>query len=109
MDFKNSDEQERVPSAEKDSSNFEMTWSGRIFKDADPLKPLLMDDPSPLDSMPEDVDTPYRDILARIKHEDSRTDYSKGTLTPEQKTEVALFHSFKQDPYFKHFLYNHMR
>lgn len=22
---------------------------------------------------------------------------------------MALFHSFKQDPFFKHFLYNHMR
>lgn len=98
-----------VKSAAKDSSNFEMSWTGRIFKDTDPLKPNLLDDASSLDGMPEDFDTPYRDILDRIKHEDERTDYSRGSLSQEQKTEIALFHSFKQDPYFKHFLYNHLR
>lgn len=58
--------------------------------------------------MPEGTDTPYRDILDRIKYEDARTDYSYKTLTPDQRTEMALFHSFKQDPYYKHFLYNHL-
>jgi small subunit ribosomal protein S9 len=95
--------------AQQDTSSFELSWAGRIFKDQDPLKPLLMDDPSRLDKMPEDTDTPYRDILDRIKYEDSRTDYSYQSLTPDQKTEIALFHSFKQDPYFKHFLHNHIR
>ena len=60
-----------------------MTWTGKLFKDSDPLKPLLMDDPSELDAMPEDVDTPYRDILDRIKYEDERTDYSAKTLSPD--------------------------
>jgi len=76
-------ERESVPSAEKDTSSFEMSWTGRIFKNADPLKPLLLDDSTPLDSLPEGKDTPYRDILDRIKHEDKNTDYSTGTLTPD--------------------------
>ncbi len=85
-----------------------MTWTGRIFKNQDPLKPLLLDDPSPLDSLPEGYDVNYRDILNRIKYEDERTDYSAKTLTADQRTEMALFHSFKQDPFYKHFLYNHL-
>ena len=73
----------KVPSASKDTSSFEMTWTGRLFKDTDPLKPLLLDHDTPLDSMAEDLDTPYRDILNRIKYEDSRTDYSPNSLSAE--------------------------
>ena len=110
LTFMNAENNDSLPkSATQDSSSFELSWTGRIFKDTDPLKPLLLDDASPLDSMPEDKDTPYRDIIDRIKHEDQHTDYSAGTLTDEQRTEIALFHSFKQDPYFKHFLHNHLR
>jgi hypothetical protein len=100
---------DKIKSASKDTNSFEMSWTGRIFKNVDPLKPLLMDDDSELDSMAEGQDTPYRDILDRIKYEDSRTDYSYKSLTPDQRTEMSLFHSFKQDPYYKHFLHNHLR
>jgi hypothetical protein len=67
----------------KDSSNFELSWTGRIFKDVDPLKPLMLDDDSRLDSMFEDEDTPYRDLLDRIKYEDARTDYSMNSLSAD--------------------------
>jgi hypothetical protein len=30
-------------------------------------------------------------------------------LTAEEKSEMALFHSMKQDPYFKHYLKNSQR
>lgn len=46
-------QKETVKSASKDTTSFDLTWTGRLFKDTDPLKPLLMDDPSQLDSMPE--------------------------------------------------------
>jgi hypothetical protein len=72
-----------------------MTWSGKLFKDSHPLKPLLLDDATSLDEMGEDADIPFRDILDRIKYEDERTDYSKRSLTNDQRTEIALFHSFK--------------
>ena len=85
-----------IATAAKDLTSLDLTWTGRLFKDLDPLKPLLLDDPSSeLDQMPEGVDTPYRDILERIKYEDERTDYSQKTLTADQRTEMALFHSFK--------------
>lgn len=35
---------DEVKSASKDTNSFEMSWTGRIFKRADPLKPLLLDD-----------------------------------------------------------------
>ena len=42
-------DESKIPSAMKDSSNFELSWTGRIFKDVDPLKPLMLDDDSRLD------------------------------------------------------------
>lgn len=54
--------------------------------------------------MPEGGDTAYRDIIDRVKFEDEHTDHSFAALTPDQRTEMSLFHSFKQDPYFKHYL-----
>lgn len=44
---------ERVKTAEKDLTNLDLQWSGKIFRDTDPMKPLLLDDPSPLDNAPE--------------------------------------------------------
>lgn len=70
---------------------------------------MLLDDPSKLDNMQEGFDTPYREIVNKIKFEDAKTDYSYETLTAEERTEIALYHSIKQDPFFKHYLYNHLR
>lgn len=47
--------------------------------------------------------------MDRVKYADERTDYSAQSLTSDQRSEIALFHSFKQDPFFKHFLKNHLR
>jgi len=30
-------------------------------------------------------------------------------LSQDEKNEVSLFHSLKQDPYYKHYIYNHLR
>ena len=35
-------------------------------------------------------------------------DHSIGTLTPDEHQEIALFHSMKQDPYYKHHLRTHL-
>jgi hypothetical protein len=69
--------------AAKDTDSFAMSWSGKLFRDSDPLKPLLLDDLTELDAMPEGADTPYRDILDRIRFEDSKTDYSRKSLTAD--------------------------
>jgi len=36
-------------------------------------------------------------------------DNTEAALTHDEKVEMALFHQFKQDPFFKHYLYNHLR
>lgn len=47
--------------------------------------------------------------MERIRYEDARKDHSLAGLTPDERSEIALFHSFKQDPYFKHYIYNNIR
>lgn len=43
-----------------------------------------------------------------VNYNDSQRDYSYNSLTQEEKQEISLFHSLKQDPYFKHYLHHHM-
>jgi len=44
---------DKIKSASNDTNSFEMSWTGRLFKNVDPLKPLLIDDASELDQIPE--------------------------------------------------------
>jgi hypothetical protein len=44
-----------------------------------------------------------------VKYNDAERDYSYGALSKDEKNEIALFHSMKQDPFFKHYIYNHLR
>ena len=48
-------------------------------------------------------------IIEEVQFNDSQRDYSYDALTPDEKNEIALFHSMKQDPYYKHYIYNHLR
>ena len=82
---------------------------GQIVKGREPLAPHILDDYSRLDEVQEGADTKVRDIIERVEYEDSRTDHTFDSLTPDQRLEISLFHSFKQDPYFKHYLYNNFR
>lgn len=84
-----------------------MSWIGSMMTGEDPIAPTFYEDKSILDNMPEHMDTGFRDIIDRIDYEDARTDHS--VITPDEKNEITLFHSLKQDPYFKHYLYNHLR
>lgn len=69
--------------ATKDYSNFDFSWSGKIFNAQDPLKPLLLEDASDLDKMPRKTDIPYRDILRKIAEEDKTDDHSTRSLTED--------------------------
>lgn len=44
-----------------------------------------------------------------VQHNDKVRDYSETSLTPQEKNEISLFHSMKQDPFYKHYLQNHLR
>jgi hypothetical protein len=62
-------------------SSHDFSWAGRVFKQSKGIMPTLMEDDSALDNTIEHSDTEYRDILKKIKYEDSRTDHSMNSLT----------------------------
>ena len=45
-----------------------------------------------------------KEIFEEVKFNDEMRDHSIETLTPEEHKEIALYHSYKQDPFFKHHL-----
>ena len=49
--------------------------------------------------------------MKSVQFDDEHTDHTQAfaVLTPDQRTEIALFNSFKQDPFFKHYLTNRVR
>lgn len=47
-------------------------------------------------------------MLREVKMKDKLVDHSYEALTPEQHHEIALFHTMKQDPYYKHHLRTHL-
>ena len=95
--------------AAKMHSSEDYKWSGRILKSHDPNTPLFIDDPNQINKMEEGKAAEMQDIYDRVKFNDSQRDHSYNSLTKDEKTEIALFHSMKQDPYYKHYLYNHLR
>lgn len=47
-----------------------------------------------------------KEIIAEVEFNDSKRHHDIDSMTPEERTEIALFHSYKQDPYYKHHLRN---
>ena len=45
-----------------------------------------------------------QEVFDEVELKDKMRDHSIGTLTPDEHKEIALFHSYKQDPFFKHHL-----
>lgn len=48
------------------------------------------------------------EIIEQVKWQDEHRDNTLESLTEDQKLEVSLFHSFKQDPFYKHYLRTHL-
>lgn len=84
-------------------------WSGKLLKYMDPKTPLFIDDPSQIDMLDETQGKKIQQVYDIVKFNDARRDYSYNSLSPDEKKEISLFHSMKQDPYFKHYIYNHLR
>lgn len=96
-------------SATQDRSQRHFDWTEQIANAFDPLKPEWIEDEQEV----ENVLKPrkrmeVKEMLNRIKEEDALTDHSIGSLTPEEHQEIALFHSFKQDPFYRHHLRTHL-
>ena len=49
-----------------------------------------------------------KEIINEVKFKDAMRDHSIGTLTPEEHQEIALFHTMRQDPFYKHHLRTHL-
>ena len=49
------------------------------------------------------------EIMKRVEEENAARDNSYAALNEEEKSELSLFHSLKQDPYYKHHIKHWMR
>lgn len=50
----------------------------------------------------------WSEIINRVKWQDEHRDHTAAALTPEEQMEITLFHSMKQDPYYRHHLRNYL-
>ncbi len=48
-------------------------------------------------------------MVEQVKLDDAKRDHSKERLTREEQYEIEMFHQLKKDPYFNHYLKNHLR
>ena len=95
--------------ATTDYTSNDFKWSGRVLKMTDPKAPLFIDDPSLLDQANPHLKAKFQKVVDTVKFNDEQRDHSVYALTEDEKNEISLFHSMKQDPYYKHYLYNHLR
>ena len=49
-----------------------------------------------------------QDLVDHVKSNDALRDHSIGNLTQEEQQEIALFHTMRQDPFYKHHMRNHL-
>mmetsp|Transcript_42638 Transcript_42638/g.57983 ORF Transcript_42638/g.57983 Transcript_42638/m.57983 type:complete len:218 (+) Transcript_42638:1731-2384(+) len=91
--------------AKKDLSNYDLHWKGVFAESFDKMKPLYMlDEDVEVDNRDARTQEDDKEIMQHVKHNDARRDHSMNGLSAEEKQEIALFHSIKQDPYFRHYL-----
>lgn len=99
-------EEPASPSKDKDHTDFD--WSANLVKSFDPKKPNWLDDESQLEEIATDEKFMAKDVLAEIKFKDAMRDHSIGTLTQDEHQEIALFHTMRQDPFYKHHMRTHL-
>ena len=95
--------------AARDYTSEDFNWSAKLLKSMDPKTPLWLDNPDLINEAAPVLAEKAQQVYDKVKFRDEQTDHSFASLTKDEKTEIALFHSLKQDPYFKHYIYNHLR
>lgn len=95
--------------AEEEHSSKDFMHRGQLEKLLDPKTPYIFEDESLIHKMDDAAYNRKKEIVDQIKFNDAQRDYSYEALTNEEKQEISLFHSLKQDPYFKHYIHNHIR
>ena len=99
-------EQPNSPSKDKDQTDFD--WFEHIAKSFDPNVPNWMEDEAQIDQLASEEHFMAKDIVDEVKFKDALRDHSIGSLTAEEHQEIALFHTMKQDPFYKHHLRTHL-
>lgn len=74
----------------------------------DPVKPLWLDDKSELETYNNVWAHKFSETLKEIEWNDQHRHHNKEALSAEENLEISLFHSFKQDPFYKHHLRTHL-
>lgn len=49
-----------------------------------------------------------QEVVSEVKFNDALRDHSIGNLTNEEHQEIALFHTMRQDPFYKHHMRTHL-
>jgi hypothetical protein len=72
------------------------------------VKPLWLDDASELETHSNVWAHNFGETLKEIDWNDKHRLHNKEALTEDENLEISLFHSFKQDPFYKHHLRTHL-
>ena len=99
-------EQPLSPQKDKDEGDYD--WYANIVKSFDPQRPNWLDDESQIDDLASGETYFAKEVMKQIKFNDSMRDYSIGQLTAEEHQEIALFHTMRQDPFYKHHMRTHL-
>lgn len=92
--------------ATRDQTTVDFDWKASIIQSFDSVKPLYIEDQQQLEQDDPFEKRKKQEIIDEVNFNDSKRNHDIDSTTPEEKTEIALFHSFKQDPYYKHHLRN---
>ena len=81
--------------AANDLDGREFTWSDKIMKEEEFIRPNYLDDDSKLQGMGESGEEMYKDAIGEVEWEDARTDHSIESLTKDERKEMQVFHYLK--------------
>lgn len=83
-----------------------MFWENSFIADTNTVKPDWVADRKQDEDMAKvNKSEQIKRVFDQVEWQDAHRDHSLEALTPDEQMEITLFHSFKQDPYYKH----HMR
>ena len=93
---------------ERDITEKNLYWYDNMMGSLDVHQPQWIDDAHTLEETNDLYFKSKNQILEKVKWNDEHRDHSLEALTPDERLEITMFHSMKQDPYYKHHLRNHL-
>ena len=99
---------EQPDMATKNLDSKEFDWKEKFKESFNPLKPHWIDEKSEIETLPTEDYQKMTEIFEEVEFRDEMRKQANEELTPEEQKEISLFHSYKQDPFFKHHLRTHL-